>query len=97
MADDIRWDLVGDRPIVGRDAVIGLCTESAAHLAGVTTTFRTFRVIEAPDTVVTESTAEYAGADGDLSVVASCDLYRFDGDTLVEITSYTVELPKDAA
>jgi ketosteroid isomerase-like protein len=91
LADDVRWTVVGDREIVGRDAVVGACDESAAYLSAVSTTFRAFEVLAGDGFVVTNSTAAYTG-DGEVSVVASCDIYRFAGDTLAAITSYTVEL-----
>ena len=40
--------------------------------------------------VVVDSRAEYTGDDEPPARVASCDVYRFAGETLVEITSYTV-------
>ncbi len=92
LADDVRWDIVGDRQIDGRTAVIDLCEESAGHLRTVRTDFSAFRVVIAADCVVTDSRATYVGPDGDFTTVASCDIYRFAGDRLQEITSYTVEL-----
>ncbi len=92
LAEDVRWDVVGDRRIAGRDAVVGACEDSAAHLRSVTTTFSAFRVLPGADFVVTESTAEYADADGATSTIRSCDVYRFAGRELAEITSYTVEV-----
>ncbi len=91
LAEDVRWVVVGDRKFAGRDAVIGACDESAAYLSTVSTTFRAFEVLAGDDFVVTNSTAEYA-VDGEASVVASCDIYRFAGGALTAITSYTVEL-----
>lgn len=35
----------------------------------------------------------YAGPDGEVSVVSSCDVYAFDDAQIVRITSYAVELP----
>ena len=32
-------------------------------------------------------------AGGDVSIVASCDVYDFDDERITEIVSYTVELP----
>lgn len=89
--EDVRWDVVGDRLIVGRAAVRETCGQSAEYLSGVRTTFRRFRVVAGGDQVVVDSEAEYAG-DGEPSVVASCDLYDFTGGLLSGITSYTIEL-----
>jgi hypothetical protein len=73
------------------------CAASAAWLADVTTTFTKFDVLTGPDFVVVDSTAEYVSADAPRSVVASCDIYRFEGEELIAITSYTVELPTDGS
>lgn len=91
LAGNVRWDIVGDRQLVGRGAVMSACDESAAFMSAVTTAFSTFRVSAGPDFVVIDSRARYATADGQASTVASCDIYRFAGETLREITSYTVE------
>ena len=95
LAPDIRWEVVGDRTHEGSAAVRETCETSASWLAGVTTTFTKFDVLTGPDFVVVDSTAQYVSADSQLSVVASCDIYRFAGDQLIGITSYTVELPTD--
>ena len=92
LAADIRWNMVGQRQVVGLDTVMDICRDSAAYLESVTTTFHEFRTMVGPDHVVIDSTAEYRDADGDASVVASCDIYRFTTHGLVDIVSYTIEL-----
>ena len=93
LSEDVRWEVIGDRRIEGRDDVIAACEASATYLDGVTTRFLSFRTMVGPDFVVTDSRAEYVDADGGTSVVASCDIYRFTDDGLLtELTSYTVEL-----
>ncbi len=41
-----------------------------------------------------DAVARYVDEAGSTSVVSSCDIYEFDGDALVTITSYAVELPE---
>lgn len=94
MVDDIRWNVVGGEELVGRDAVIGLCEQSAAYLATVATTFTQFKVMRAASCVVVESVAQYKDAENQISSVASCDIYQFSGERLVEIASYNIELDK---
>ena len=89
---DVRWDVVGDKVFEGSAAVRAQCAESARWLASATTTFRRFDLLVGPDFVVADTTAEYAADDGDPTVVGSCDVYRFRGDRLVAIRSYTVEV-----
>lgn len=93
LADDVVWTLVGDKPLIGRKAVKKACERTAADLAGVTTEFQRFRTVVGDESVVVESLGRYTGADGDVSIVASCDVYDFDDERITEIVSYTVELP----
>ena len=95
LADDVRWNLIGGDMLVGRDQVVRKCDDSAEYLAGVTTTFVSFRVIRADEYLVVESVADYVESDGQESRVASCDIYHFAAEILREITSYNVELAKD--
>lgn len=93
LAPHVRWELVGEKVIEGRDAVIAQCEESAAYLATATTDFTVFRVIEGATTAVVESRATYRDPDGSESVVASCDLYDVDDEgRLASITSYIFAL-----
>ncbi|MET0975500.1 MAG: nuclear transport factor 2 family protein [Leifsonia sp.] len=92
LADDVVWDLVGDDPIVGRAAVEEACRASGEYLATATTVFDEFRSIVGASTVVIDSRATYTDADGDRSVVASCDLYDFSAGRITAIRSYNLEL-----
>jgi hypothetical protein len=91
LADDVQWDIVGDRLVVGSADVRATCEQSAGYLATVRTDFRRFRTVVGDDSVVVDSDAQYTDQDGASSLVASCDLYDFAAGTLTRITSYTVQ------
>jgi len=93
LADDVVWTRVGDKPLIGRKAVKKACERTATDLNGVTTEFQRFRTVVGEDSVVVESLGRYTGPGGDVSIVASCDVYDFDDERITEIVSYTVELP----
>jgi ketosteroid isomerase-like protein len=93
LADDVVWTRVGDKPLIGRKAVKKACERTATDLNGVTTEFQRFRTVVGEDSVVVESLGRYTGPAGDVSIVASCDVYDFDEERITEIVSYTVELP----
>ena len=57
--EDVRWTLVGDRQLVGRDEVMATCAQSAAYLAGVTSTFRKVRVVVGENCVVVDCEVDY--------------------------------------
>ena len=93
LADDIIWTLVGAEPVIGRKAVKQACKRTGSYLADVTTEFQRFRTVVGDESVVVDSLARYTEAGGDVSVVASCDIYDFVDGRVTEIVSYTVELP----
>ena len=92
LADDIRWNILGDKLVEGKERVVATCRQTAGYLAGVTTSFARFRTLVAGDSVVVDSLAEYTDQGQDASRVASCDIYDFTDGRLAEITSYTVEV-----
>jgi ketosteroid isomerase-like protein len=93
LTDDIVWTLVGAEPVMGRKAVKKVCERTAKELADVTTEFQRFRTVVGDESVVVDSLARYTDARGDVSIVASCDIYDFADGRVTEIVSYTVELP----
>ena len=96
LAADIEWRLIGGQILRGREAVLAAIGETEAYLAKVRTTYERFDAYVGDGFVVIDSVAAYAD-DGPVTRVASCDLYRFSGDELTGITSYTVELPVDGS
>jgi ketosteroid isomerase-like protein len=94
LADDICWTVVGTAPMIGRKAVKKAIERTAKDLSNVTTEFQRFRSVVGEDSVVVDSLARYTDGGGDVSIVASCDIYDFaDDGRITEIVSYTVELP----
>jgi SnoaL-like protein len=92
LADDVRWNIVGQRRVEDKEKVIAVCRESAAYLTDVATNFVKFRTVVTDDCVVIDSVAEYTDREEQLSYVASCDIYDFTNGKVSEITSYTVEV-----
>lgn len=92
LAEDVRWILVGGGLLEGREAVREACASTLTELAGATTEFVRFLVVDGGDVVAVDAIGRYTAADGDVSLVSSCDLYEFRDDVVVTITSYTVEL-----
>jgi limonene-1,2-epoxide hydrolase len=92
LTEDVRWNIVGQRRVEGKEKVIAVCRESAAYLTGVATDFVKFRTVVTDDCVVIDSVAEYTNKEEKPSYVASCDIYDFTNGKVSEITSYTVEV-----
>ncbi|MCU1516500.1 MAG: uncharacterized protein JWQ75_1221 [Pseudarthrobacter sp.] len=97
LSEDVVWELVGEDDLVGKQAVVEVCTAVAAELHDAETTFDQFRVVVGASCVVIDSVAGYRAADGSLSRVASCDIYDFTGAELTRIRSYNIELTPQQA
>lgn len=96
LANDIEWTVIGERVIRGKADIVKTCEDSAAYLSNVKTTFLKFRTFAGESSVVIDSLAEYVDEQDEKSVVASCDIYEFDGEYLTAITSYAVEIPPES-
>jgi ketosteroid isomerase-like protein len=92
LADDVRWDLVGEDTLIGRQAVMDACEVTLAELASGSADFLRFVVVADGDRVAVDTVTRYTDADGQVGDVSSCDVYEFRDDELVAIRSYTVEV-----
>jgi ketosteroid isomerase-like protein len=97
LADDVRWDLVGEDVLVGRQAVLDACEATLAELRAGTAEFLRFVVVADGDRVAVDTVTRYTDGQGQVGVVSSCDVYEFRDDRLVAIRSYGVELDPAAA
>ena len=94
LADEIKWNIVGTEELVGREAVIDRCTASAKFLETVSPTITKLKINRAETCVVVEGAAQFQDQENQTSSVASCDVFQFSDERLVEITSYVIELNK---
>src|SRR5215210_4454149 len=94
MANEIKWNIVGSEELVGREAVVARCEESAKYLETVSTTITKLKINRAETFVVVEGVAQFQDQENQTSSVASCDVFQFSDGRLVEITSYNIELSK---
>jgi len=92
LAPDVRWVAVGSGATVGRDAVVSACEAAAVELGALQLERQRFLTIAGPNGVAVDTLTRYVDPSGDESVVASCDIYEFDGDLITVITSYAVEV-----
>ena len=94
MADEIKWNIVGREELIGREAVIDQCNQSAKFLETVSATITKLKIIRAETFVVVEGAAQFQDQENQTSSVASCDVFQFSDGRLVKITSYVLELNK---
>ena len=84
MADEIKWSIVGRDELIGREAVIDQCNKSAKFLETVSSTVTKLNSIRAETFVVVEGAAQFQDQENQTSSVASCDVYQFSDERLVE-------------
>ncbi len=94
MADDIKWNIVGKEELVGREAVINQCAGATKFLATVSATVTKMKIYRAETCVIVEGAAQFQDQENQTSSVASCDIFQFSDERLVEITSYVIDLNK---
>jgi hypothetical protein len=94
MTDEIKWNIVGREELIGREAVIDQCNQSANFLKTVSTTFIKLKINRSETFVAVEGIAQFQDQENQTSSVASCDIFQFSDGRLVEITSYVLDLNK---
>jgi ketosteroid isomerase-like protein len=92
LAPDVRWVAVGEGTFTGREAVVETCEATLAELASGTAEFERFVVVADAYAAAVDVIARYTDADGEVSLVSSCDVYEFGDGLVTSITSYAVEL-----
>ena len=85
LADNIVWNILGENPVVGKDAVLEVGKLSQLE-SFPTITIKT--VVSEGNYVVIESTGEANTKNGQPYNQTYCDIYRFSEGKLQEITTY---------
>jgi hypothetical protein len=94
MADEIKWNIVGREELVGRAAIIDRCAFNAKFLETVSANLTRLKIHRAGTYVIVEGAAQFQDRENQTTSVASCDVFQFSDERLVEITSYVIELNK---
>ncbi|MCS1351006.1 nuclear transport factor 2 family protein [Mechercharimyces sp. CAU 1602] len=92
LAKTIEWNIVGDKTIEGKEAVIEECKQTSDYFKTITTNFTTLNVISEKNRVAVNGTAEFIRDGQRLSFVSACDVYTFnDKHELQRIDSYCIK------
>ncbi len=95
LAQDIQWNIVGDKLLTGKDQVIEFCNKTAEYFREVTTEFSTSNIIADANLVAVSGIAVFINKENKRTEVSSCDVYLFEDGKLKEITSYCIVTSKD--
>lgn len=97
LADDVRWNVVGEDEFAGKKAVMENCNQVASYFKSVTTNFRAINVIAENGRVAVTGTAEFIRHGQRVNFVSACDVYGFnDKKELQSIVSYCISDRKQA-
>ena len=85
LAEDIKWNILGDDTIVGKEQVLELSKMAQLQSFPV---IKIKNIISEANYVVIESTGEAKTIKGKPYNQVYCEVYRFDNEKLQEITTY---------
>jgi hypothetical protein len=75
LAEEIHWNIVGDRLIQGRGNLITFCDQTAKYFSEVTTVFNMANLIVGDTCVAIDGTAEFTNKENKKTFISSCDVY----------------------
>jgi uncharacterized protein len=85
LTDDIKWNILGTNPIIGKKAVLEVYNMSELESFPVSVIKN---IVANGNYVVVESTGKATTKNGKPYYQSYCDVFRFSGDQLQEITTY---------
>jgi uncharacterized protein len=85
LADNVKWNILGNDTIVGKEQVLEVSKMTQLQSYPVITIKN---IVQEGNWVVIESTGEAKTTRGKQYNQAYCEVYRFDKEKLLEITTY---------
>jgi ketosteroid isomerase-like protein len=85
--DEVSWTMVGEKSVKGKDAIrqwMGSMPAEPPH-------FTVAQVIAEGDFVTAFGDMTMKDKDGSATPYSYCDIYRFRGDKIAELTSYVIK------
>ena len=85
LAKDVKWNILGNSPVIGKDEVLEVSKMLQLESFPVITIKN---IVAEGNYVVVESSGEAKTKHGNPYNQTYCDVFRFDGEKLQEITTY---------
>lgn len=85
--DDVSWTMVGEKSVKGKDAI----RQWMASMPAEPPQFTVSNVIAEGDLVTAFGDMTMKDKDGTATPYSYCDIYRFRGDKIAELTSYVIK------
>ena len=86
-ADDVKWTMIGDKPVNGKDAI----RQWMATMDFEPPKFTVDNVIAEGDFVVAHGDMTMKDKDDKAVPYSYCDIYRFRDDKIVELRSFVIK------
>jgi uncharacterized protein (TIGR02246 family) len=84
--EDVEWTIVGEKTVKGKESI----RQWMATIESEPPRFQVKKVIAEGDFVTAYGDMTMKDKDGNAVPYAYCDIYRFRGDNIVELTSFVV-------
>ncbi|MCR9014872.1 nuclear transport factor 2 family protein [Aquiflexum gelatinilyticum] len=95
MADNIRWEIIGEQTLEGKEMVKTHCQNIATYFQSVSTDFKIHQTIEENGKVAIIGLGEFIREGKTVSKISACDVYQFDSENKISsISSYCIEVFK---
>jgi uncharacterized protein len=91
-ADDIRWEIVGEKTVNGREAI----REFMKEMNSEPPQFTVEDVIAEGDKVAAQGNMTMPDKDGNTVPYSFCDVYRFRDGKIVELNSFVIKTGEKA-
>jgi UDP-N-acetylglucosamine transferase subunit ALG13 len=95
MADNIRWEIIGEQTLEGKEKVMVHCQNIATYFKSLSTDFKIHQTIQENEKVVIIGLGEFIRDSKTVSKISACDVYEFDSENKISsISSYCIEVFK---
>ena len=87
-ADDIQWNIIGDKILKGKKDVTDFCTKMQGEMEG--SQLNNINMLHSGAHSVIEGCCNYINTDNQPALVEYCDIYNFEQGKIKSITSYCI-------
>jgi ketosteroid isomerase-like protein len=87
-ADDVIWNIIGNRSLKGKQDVIAYCEQMSIEMAS--TTLANFNILGEADAIAIEGKCTFVDTENKPGEVSYCDIFLFSAGKIASINSYCI-------
>ena len=88
--ENISWNIIGTQILKGKEKIIEFCNQTSNFFKETKNIFTLKNIILDDKMCSIDGTAEFINNENVSTFIESCDIYKFENDKLIEITSYCI-------